>query len=145
MQTHQEGFTLIEVVIVLAIIGILAAIAWPNYQNHRIKANRVAVQGEMLEIAKKMSLYKVTNGNYAGATSTKINNGRSVLSVSGQDLYNIAFTPATTLATGWTLVAQPISTTLQKDNGWICLNDRGQKSWAKGVNNCNGLSATSTW
>lgn len=145
MRYVQSGFTLIEIMIVLAIIGVLAAIAWPNYQNYRVNTNRTAVQADMLEIAKKMSLYKVSNGTYAGATITQMNNGKSVLSVGGLDLYNVEFTPATTLATGWTLVAQPIATATQKGNGWLCLNDRGQKSWQKGVNNCNDLSATSNW
>lgn len=145
MGHHQQGFTFIEIMIVVAIIAILAAIAWPNYQNYRVKTNRTAVQGDMLEIAKKMSLYKVSNGTYANATIAKMNNGKTVLSAGGQDLYNVAFTPATTVATGWTLVAQPIATTLQKNNGWLCLNDRGQKSWQKGINNCSGLSATSNW
>jgi len=45
---RNKGFTLLELMITLAIIGILAAIAYPSYQAHVLKTRRALAQGCML-------------------------------------------------------------------------------------------------
>ena len=55
------GFTLIEILIVIAIIGILAAIAYPNYQQYKVKANRVAAQQFLLNAASVQHQYFFAN------------------------------------------------------------------------------------
>lgn len=64
MDRLKNGFTLIELMIVVAIIGILAAIAYPSYQEYVKKTKRVEVQAELIEIASRLQRYKVTNFHY---------------------------------------------------------------------------------
>ena len=49
-----EGFTLIELMIVVAIIAILAAIAYPSYTQYKIRTNRADVQSEMMQTAQRL-------------------------------------------------------------------------------------------
>ena len=71
MQTYrtqkqtQSGFTLIELMIVVALIGILAAIVVPNYRAHVVKGKRAAAQAEMMAIANRQQQYLLANRTYA--------------------------------------------------------------------------------
>ena len=59
------GFTLVELMIAVAIMAILAAIAMPAYNNYKIKANRSAAQQFMLSIANRQEQYLLDNRSYA--------------------------------------------------------------------------------
>ena len=137
---YRQAFTLIEIMIVIAIIGILAAIAYPSYQNYKVRAHRVEAQSELMSIAHSMSLYKNSNGNYTAATISQVY-GSVVTPKQGTALYDLSLD--VTRST-WLLIAKPKSGTTQADNGWICLNEQGQRFWAKATTAC-ALSPTSNW
>ena len=61
---HQYGFTIVELLIVIVIIGILAAISIVAYNSVIGKANDSAVQQDLANIAKKLELYRTQQGEY---------------------------------------------------------------------------------
>ena len=64
MKRMQKGFTLIELMIVVAIIGILAAVAIPQYQDYTVKAKLSKVSGFAQPIKTALALYNQENGNF---------------------------------------------------------------------------------
>jgi len=67
MQTRNKGFTLMELMIVVAIIGIIATVALPGYRNHVFKAERTKMQAELYAIVQLQERYYINNpdGEYA--------------------------------------------------------------------------------
>ncbi|WP_336167311.1 type IV pilin protein [Acinetobacter sp. 161(2023)] len=133
-----EGFTLIELMIVVAIIAILAAIAYPSYTQYRIRTNRADVQSEMMQTAQRLQSYYVINHNYTSAT---LDNGLiSKDYPTSNAVYGIALNVNDQT---WTLTATPKTNTIQAGNGTVLLNSDGQKCWTKGQS-CT-TSTTSNW
>ncbi|MDF5811870.1 type 4a pilus minor pilin PilE [Pseudomonas aeruginosa] len=122
MRTRQKGFTLLEMVVVVAVIGILLGIAIPSYQNYVIRSNRTEGQALLSDAAARQELLLAGPG--VGYTKDVAKLGMSSAN-SPNNLYNL--TIATPTSTTYTLTATPInSQTRDKTCGKLTLNQLGE-------------------
>jgi len=69
-KSGRSGFTLLEVMIVVAIVTVLAAIAYPSYENHLKKGRRAAAQSYLMDLAQRQQQYLLDARNYAPDNTT---------------------------------------------------------------------------
>lgn len=68
LPARHAGFTLIELMIVVAIIGIIAAIAIPSYSQYVERTRATDAQGALTSLASSLERFHTQNSTYAGAT-----------------------------------------------------------------------------
>lgn len=126
MKRYSKGFTLMELMIVVAIIGIIAAIAIPSYQSQIQKTRRTDAQGALTGLANAMERYFTTQNTYDGAAvgAGGIFPDQAPLD-SGTKFYDLSISGAS--ASGYTLLATP--TGAQSGNGKLRLTNTGVRTW----------------
>ncbi|RTZ14979.1 pilin [Vibrio aquaticus] len=113
MQTKQRrkqgGFTLIELMIVVAIIGVLAAIAVPAYQNYVARSEAASALATLKSLMTPSELYIQENGNFGTSDQAAVfsaigisasSNTLGTLRVSGQNAIEFKFTQGSMSVSG---------------------------------------------
>ncbi|MCK5727743.1 MAG: type IV pilin protein [Methylococcales bacterium] len=145
----QNGFTLIELIIVVAIIGILSAIAYPSYQEHIKTSRRVDATAALMGLMNAMERHFTETSSYQKAAKNNADTGKPAIFSETSPLdgktayYDLTIHKAT--RTTYTLRATPISTSAQKNNGFLEINHTQSKgSWDKNNNGSIG-NDEKTW
>jgi type IV pilus assembly protein PilE len=125
-----NGFTLIELMIVVAIVGILTAVAYPAYRSHVLKSNRASAKAFMQVIANKQEQLFPDQRAYSAATvigDFAIAPFSLTVPTDVSDYYAVT-AAVTTNPPGYTITAAPKSGSVQASDGNLTLNNKGVKT-----------------
>ena len=122
----ERAFSLVEILIVLGLISILAALAYPSYQQYQVRANSAAAKVYLLELSSLQNEFIFENHSY---TYRLVNLGASP-KVAVSDHYQISITDVAEPLSppSFTLQAVPKKHSPQFEAGTLWLNHLGQTS-----------------
>jgi type IV pilus assembly protein PilE len=128
----MNGFTLIEILIVVTIIGILAAVAIPNYSNYVVKSSRSGAQTELLQLAAIEEKIYLNSNAYSPNISTAYDGtatgGLNSTGFSKDSKYTLDVAVSSVGQT-FTLSATPVAGSSQSSDGTLSISENGKKLW----------------
>ena len=128
---RQFGFTLIELMIVVAIIGIIAAVGMPAYQNYSRAAKRADAHQGLNVLAQLQERFFTDNNSYATTVAAL---GASA--DSKDDYWSLSIAAANTTTTPYLLQAAPKSPHVDNNCLTITLDSTGVRASTPSGNNC---------
>lgn len=131
-----NGFTLVELMIVVAIVGVLAVVALPSFKNSALEAKRSDAIAVLLQARQSMERYYSKNYTYVGATAGTTVPNKAPVDGTAEN-YTVSLSNLT--ATTFTLTATPKDSQAGDSCGVLAINQAGQKG-AKG----NAAGSTSS-
>lgn len=120
----QKGFTLIEIMIVVVVIAILAAIALPNYSEHVRRGHRAEGQSFLADAAARQERYYAQNHQYT-TSIPNLYGGTATTRTSPNDKYSLKIEQNSGDG-GYTLTAEPTFTDTNCGN--LVINAKGARS-----------------
>jgi len=123
MLKNKRGFTLIELIVVIGILGVIAAIAVPIYSSYRTQAYRTAAKAALVEGAQNMERLFTRTNSYVGATVGDTAAGDQIQQWTEGRKYQLSVPVLT--ATTFTLQATPTFT--ENKCGFLKITQKGEK------------------
>lgn len=150
---RTSGFSLMELLIVLTIVGILASIAVPTFQDYAKKSRRADAQSALVGFSNAMERYFTVNSSYTGASLGSSGIFASQAPIDGSvKYYNLTATSSSicvdvtaSSSTAYCLTATPISGTAQDDDGVLSLSSTGARGWDKNGDGDTKDSGENCW
>lgn len=121
-----RGFTLIELMMAVAIVAMLASIALPGYTQYVVRSRRAAAQGDLVSASSAMERHFTVAGRYTGAAAGTTFPDRSPAQ-DGDAMYRISIQSLT--PTTFTLRAQPIAGGSQARDGAMEIDQLDARAW----------------
>ena len=136
-QDRQQGFTLMELIITMVIIGVLTAIAVPSYTAYITRSNRSAARNALLEGAVWMERWRTQTGVYGSTQATPTVAPPTfpftqVPPAPATAKYTIAPPTIAALGIGYTIIATPVGVMAGDVCGNLSVNETGQRLFTAG-------------
>jgi len=144
--TSTRGFTLIELMITVAIVGILAAIAYPSYQNYILRSHRSEGMALLSEAAARMERYYAQNSTYQTASLKGLGLSSSADATtldSPNKYYKLSLGVPT--ATTYSLSVAPQNAQTKDSCGTLTLDSTGLRGAAGTTADKDAATVTNCW
>jgi type IV pilus assembly protein PilE len=134
----MKGFTLIELMVVILIVGILSSIAYPSYLNYVKKSRRAEAQSTLIDLVSRQEMYYLDHHEYASSLNSDLGlSADPLITVNGY--YSIKTSSAISTAVGFTLTATAIG---QQSDDSDCATLSINEAYEKTATNAN---STNCW
>jgi type IV pilus assembly protein PilE len=132
----SHGYTLMELMVAVAIIGIITSVAYPSYLNFLNGSRRGAAQADLIAFAAAMERHKAANFSYNGAASSGNTGAPSIFQSyspstesEANKKYDLSISSVSPTGTSYVIIATPVSSTPQAGDGVLYYFSDGRKAW----------------